>query len=264
MYRFIGGVSGPLTDTLRGSIGLSYSTNDHVSESALSVSDEDANDLERGSVRGQIAWEPNDALSVRLIGGVLQEDDDQYTSDLYVAPGSGAETAGKVLRQFGLAEACSSNDPTDLEHCSRKAVTSDVDAREATLLVDYALANAWTITSISSWDWFEYKGTYDDVVQLATPLLKLHDTQEGESWQQELRLSSAGGETIDWLTGLFWYQNEFERGDIRWRSCCCGRSSVRRRPSQRRARRVCSMPGRTPITSASSARRPGTSRSASR
>ncbi len=92
-------------------------------------------------------------------------------------------------------------------------MTSDVDAREATLLVDYALANEWTITSISSWDWFEFKGTSDDVAQLAAPLLKLHDTQEGESWQQELRLASAGGETVDWLGGVFWYQNEFDRGD---------------------------------------------------
>ena len=213
LYRFVGGVSGPLTDTLGGSLGLSYSTNDHVSESALSVSDEDANDLERGAVRGQLQWEPTDALSVRLIGGVLQQDDDQYTSDLYIEPGSGAAQAGAVLRQFGLAESCASNDPTDLEHCSRNAVTSDVDAREATLLVDYALANEWTITSISSWDWFEFKGTSDDVAQLAAPLLKLHDTQEGESWQQELRLASAGGETVDWLGGVFWYQNEFDRGD---------------------------------------------------
>ena len=213
MYRFVGGVSGPLADTLSASLGLSFSTNDHVSESALSVSDEDANDLERGSVRGQLQWQPSDTLSVRLIGGALQEDDDQFTSDLYIEPGSGAAQAGAFLRGAGLAEACASNDATDLEHCSRKAVTSDVDAREATLLVDYALANDWTVTSISSWDWFEFKGTNDDVAQLASPLLRFHDTQEGESWQQELRLASAGGETVDWLTGVFWYQNEFDRGD---------------------------------------------------
>ena len=71
MYRFVGGVSGPLADTLSASLGLSYSTNDHVSESALSVSDEDANDLERGSVRGQLQWQPSDTLSVRLIGGAM-------------------------------------------------------------------------------------------------------------------------------------------------------------------------------------------------
>jgi outer membrane receptor protein involved in Fe transport len=213
MYRFVGGVSGPLTDTLGGSLGLSYSGNEHVSESALSVSGDDANDQDRGSVRGQLQWDATDALSVRFIAGMLQEDDDQYTSDVFIAPDSVADIAGRALRGAGLAEACSSNDPTDLEHCSRKAVTSDVDAREATLLLDYTLANDWTVSSISSWDWFKFEATSDDIVQLASPLLKFDDTQEGESWQQELRLTSAGGETIDWLGGVFWYQNEFERGD---------------------------------------------------
>jgi outer membrane receptor protein involved in Fe transport len=51
------------------------------------------------------------------------------------------------------------------------------------------------------------------VVQVSTPLAKFHDTQEAESWQQELRISSAGGETVDWLGGIFLYHNEFERGD---------------------------------------------------
>jgi iron complex outermembrane receptor protein len=118
-----------------------------------------------------------------------------------------------VLRQFGLAETCSSNDPLDRELCARVPNTTDLESREATLLVDYTLGNDWTVTSVSSWDWFKFKGTSDDIVQLASPLLKFHDTQEGESWQQELRLASAGGETVDWLTGVFWYQNEFERGD---------------------------------------------------
>jgi iron complex outermembrane recepter protein len=45
------------------------------------------------------------------------------------------------------------------------------------------------------------------------PLLRFHDRQESESWQQELRLNSAGGQTVDWLAGAFYYTNEFQRGD---------------------------------------------------
>jgi iron complex outermembrane receptor protein len=69
-YRFVGGLSGPLTDTLGASLGVSYASNDHLDESALSVSNNDANDLERmASVRGQLQWQPSDALSVRLLAG---------------------------------------------------------------------------------------------------------------------------------------------------------------------------------------------------
>ena len=213
MYRFVGGLSGPLTDTLGASLGVSYASNDHLDESALSVSNDDANDLERMALRGQLQWQPSDALSVSLLAGATDEDDETMTPDTYIAPGGPAATAGGVLRQFGLAETCSSNDPLDRELCARVPNTTDLESREATLLVDYTLGNDWTVTSVSSWDWFKFEGTSDDIVQLASPLLKFHDTQEGESWQQELRLASAGGETVDWLTGVFWYQNEFERGD---------------------------------------------------
>ena len=212
-YRFVGGLSGPLTDTLGASLGVSYASNDHLDESALSVSNNDANDLERMALRGQLQWQPSDALSVRLLAGATDQDDETMTPDTYIAPGGPAATAGGVLRQFGLAETCSSNDPLDRELCARVPNTTDLESREATLLVDYTLGNDWTVTSVSSWDWFKFEGTSDDIVQLASPLLKFHDTQEGESWQQELRLASAGGETVDWLTGVFWYQNEFERGD---------------------------------------------------
>jgi len=212
-YRFVGGISGPLTDTLGASLGLSYSTHDPVDESVLSVDNPEANDLERVAVRGQMLWQPSDALSVRLLAGIMEEDDETLTPDTYIEPGSGAATAGAVLRQFGLAQSCASNDPLDRKLCTRVAGTTDLEAREATLLVDYTLANDWTVTSVSSWDWFRFEGTIDDITQLASPLLKFHDTQEGESWQQELRLASTGGETVDWLVGAFWYQNEFERGD---------------------------------------------------
>jgi len=193
MYRFVGGVSGPLSGTVGGSLGLSYNRTGHIMDSALSASDIDANDVDRIALRGQLQWQPTDALNLRFIAGGTHEDDDQSLGDVYIAPGSGAEKAWNILEQFGLAQACSSNDPTDRHHCSREPATTKMDAGEATLLADYSLGNGWTVTSITSWDWFDFKGTMDDVVQLASPLLKFHDTQESESWQQELRLSSAGG-----------------------------------------------------------------------
>lgn len=213
LYRFIGGISGPLTDTLGGSLGIAVKGQDHSFDSAVSETREDANEVDRQSVRGQLRWEPSDALSIRLIGGYMEEDDDATQSDVYIAPGSGAAAAQGFLQLIGDAESCSSNDPLDQEHCSRVPATTDLKASEATVLVDYVLENGWSVTSISSWDWFRFKGTQDDVAQLASPVLKFRDTQEADSWQQELRLASAGGETIDWLGGVFYYQNNFDRGD---------------------------------------------------
>jgi outer membrane receptor protein involved in Fe transport len=213
MGRFVGGVSGPLTDTLGGSLGVSLVDQDHTYESALSASDAEANNLKRQAVRGQLQWDASDALTARLIVGYMEEDDDTSQADVFFAPGSGASIARDVLVAGGISQSCSSNDPMDQRHCSRTSQTTDVKASEATLLMDYALDNGWTVTSITSWDWFKFKGSQDDVTQLSAPLLKFHDSQESDSWQQELRLTSAGGETVDWLAGIFYYQNDFDRGD---------------------------------------------------
>jgi outer membrane receptor protein involved in Fe transport len=212
-YRFVGGISGPLSNTLGGSLGLSWATHGHIDDNALVGSGAAANDLDRKAVRGQLQWQPADALSLRLIAGRLQEQDDRLLPDVHIAAGSGAATAGATLRAFGLSAICTSNDSSDRHLCSRTPAKTELDAHDATLLADFVLESGMTFTSISSWDWFRFKGTIDDVVQLASPLMQFHDTQEARSWQQELRLSSVRGRRGDWLTGVFWYRNEFDRGD---------------------------------------------------
>ena len=213
LARFVGGVSGPVTGTLGASLGVSASYQDHSFDSALSETRDHANNLDRQAVRGQLAWEPAEDLTLRLIAGYAQEDDDTTLPDLHFVPGSSAAAVRDILQAGGDAEFCASNDPFDQRHCSRAPQTTDLRASETTLLADYQLAAGWTLSSVSSWDWFRFRATQDDVLQLASPLLKFRDTQESESWQQELRLTSAGGETIDWLAGLYYYRNRYDRGD---------------------------------------------------
>jgi iron complex outermembrane receptor protein len=45
-----------------------------------------------------------------------------------------------------------------------------------------------------------------------TPLLFYHDSEQGTSVQQELRLASADEARVSWLTGLSYYANEYRRG----------------------------------------------------
>ena len=61
-YNFKGGISGPLTDNVGGSLGISYAYHEELQDQAVSGAD-DANDLERYSVRGQLQWDPTDALT---------------------------------------------------------------------------------------------------------------------------------------------------------------------------------------------------------
>jgi iron complex outermembrane recepter protein len=209
-----GGVSGPITDTLRASLSGSLASGDETMGEAVVGGGADSNDADRYSVRGQLSWDASDALNLRLIAGTVQEDNKQQTPDMYFDPnGQLAQVVLPLWQNGGVSDTCTSNDPHDRESCQLKAVTSKVDSSEVTLLGTYELANGWMINSVTSWDYSQFKGTADDVAQMMAPILKLHDTQESESWQQELRLNSAGGETVDWLGGVFWYTNEFKRGD---------------------------------------------------
>ena len=215
MANFKGGISGPLSDSVRGSLGMSYAVHDTTMDQALVGGGGDANDLERYAMRSQLAWDATEELSFRAILGTAQQHDNkQMTEDLHYDPNG--YVAGIVLPTFeaaGVSQACTNNDGHDRTSCRRNAVKSDVDSWEGTLLASYSLDNGWTVNSISSWDYFKYEGTDDDVAQVAAPVLRYHDTQENTAWQQELRLTSAGGETVDWLGGMFYYQSELKRGD---------------------------------------------------
>jgi iron complex outermembrane receptor protein len=43
--------------------------------------------------------------------------------------------------------------------------------------------------------------------------MRYHDTHENEAFQQEFRLTSSGGESVDWMAGIFYYSSTFTRGD---------------------------------------------------
>ena len=212
--RFKGGVTGPLSDKVGASLALAYTTHEETFGEALANSGSDANDIDRLSVRGQLAWDVSDALSMRLIAGAVQEDDKQLTSDITYDPnGVLATVVLPIWQSAGVSDTCSDNDPHNRITCVNQPLTTDLDAQEVTLLAEYKLANGLTLDSTTSWDQFGFKGTMNDVAQMMAPLMRFHDNQESESWQQELRLSSAGGETVDWMTGVFYYNNVYKRGD---------------------------------------------------
>ena len=214
LFRFKGGLGGPMSETLRGSLGLSYATHDETMTQALATPGEDANDRDRMSARAQFVWDASDKLSLRLILGYLQQDDKTTTSDIFYDP-AGPLVNGilPTFQAFGVSVPCSDNDGQNRIGCSRVANTTDFESSDATLITQYDLANGLGITSITSWDTFRTEGTVDDVAQVSAPIARFHDTQEADSLQQELRLVSPGGEKVDWLTGVFWYNNTFNRGD---------------------------------------------------
>lgn len=205
------GIGGPLSSAVSATLAGAYSQHDHTMLNALPGMP-DGENLSRSAWRGQMRW-AGDTLEMRLIGGYQREHDDQGESDVYLAPGSPTAMTAATLVERGLAADCPDNIPNNRRTCSVAANTLDLTALDLTLIADAHLRNGWTLTSTTAWDRYHARRTEDDTVQLFAPILYFHDVQDGDAFQEELRVASPVTDRLSWLAGLFYYRNTFERGD---------------------------------------------------
>jgi iron complex outermembrane recepter protein len=147
-------LSGPLSPDWGAGLAGAYSRHGHTFTNAL-LEGSDGNDLSRSAFRGQLSWSPSDRLSVRLLGGYLNVDDDEGESDVYLAPGAGSTAIARALQQRGLSSGCPDNEPHNRTSCSIATNHLDLRAADLTLVAEYALANGMRLTSISGWDRYE-------------------------------------------------------------------------------------------------------------
>ena len=103
--RFEGAVSGPLTDVLAGRLSMAYHDDDGYIEN-LTLTDRDSNDIHNFSGRAQLLFEPNEDLSVLLIGNWSVDDNNGSNFVLKAAAPRGAEdlAEGTVSLNPTLAE----------------------------------------------------------------------------------------------------------------------------------------------------------------
>jgi outer membrane receptor protein involved in Fe transport len=80
----------------------------------------------------------------------------------------------------------------------------------ATVTADLGLA---TVTSITGWSQYKSGLLATDIDQVSLPLFTFRDTQQGDTFSQEVRLVSPSGGTFEWLVGGYYLDTSFERGD---------------------------------------------------
>jgi iron complex outermembrane receptor protein len=212
--RFGGALSGPLTGRLSGSVAVSVLDQEETWTSALAAGGEDANGRDRIGIRGQLLWNVSAALDLRLIVSAMEEDDRQMSEDITYDPeGYVGGIVLPTLQAAGVSDVCTDNDPHNRRYCLTGAWRTDLGVRDATLLAEYRFENGLSLNAVTSWDHYTFKGTADDPVQIAAPVLRLRNTLANTSVQQDIRIASAGGESLDWLAGVFYFESEHEHGD---------------------------------------------------
>ncbi|MDA5194767.1 TonB-dependent receptor [Govanella unica] len=180
----------------------------HRSHEGYSTSLINGNDLgkeDNWSGRAQILFQPNDDLRILLSGDYTKDRNGGNARVPYlIFPGA---TTGYVRAKY----------PADTDLRDSFANPNSFQNREVYGVygrIDYDMSFA-TLTSLSAYrhnelHWFEDLGTP------SIPLLLKNDNRANEKshqFSQELRLTSLPGSKVNWVTGLFYFDEKVSRND---------------------------------------------------
>ena len=219
LRRVQGSITGPISDTLAARIDAVYLTRDGFLKD--DISGRRINDRDRWMTRGQLLFQPNDNLSVRLIGDVSQRREECCGATylpVHDIVGSSATETPSTIAGIERALGAEINDDTFHRHTAitpGRSYNSDVDDWGLSGEVNYDFGGA-ELTSITAYRYNKYtRGQDADFNNLD---LLYRDGSGGafnrfKTFTEELRLQgNAFGNKLDWLIGGY-YANEKLRLD---------------------------------------------------
>lgn len=201
-----GSVTGPLSDTVAYRLSGSWHERDEGNYKNADTGEwYDIRD--RWAVKGQLLFEPTDALSIRLIAEASEKDENCCQST-WESVSAGSQAA------YEFAAANSGTTPF-LQTGTRKAGANFDSYEEAedlgfSLEVNYDI-ESWnaTFTSLTAYHDFEvYRGQdwdFTNIDIVASPGQDIDETFE--NFSQEFRLVGTAG-NVDWLVGAYIYSEE--------------------------------------------------------
>jgi iron complex outermembrane receptor protein len=194
----------PLTDTIAARISGLVTRRDGVIRNI--VTGEDHNGIGNQAVRGQLLFQPNDRVSVRLIADFTNFESNCCTQVYFrVAP-----TLKPAARQYPALAAGVGYTPASLDPYDR---VTDIDAALGVNTNEggvSAIANwnlgAATLTSVSAWRFWNWDAANDrDYTGLPIQLVQ-HIPSRQDQYSQEVRLASNGEGALSYVGGLYFFR----------------------------------------------------------
>lgn len=182
--RFGAYVNGPITDSLAAKLSGVSNQRDGFLDNTYGGT---VNTVDYYTFRGQALWTPMDRLELLLIGDYRED-----TSD------------GNNLVTRIQGDPINKNFEVSIPDSGSESV----EAKGLALTANYELDN-YLLTSITSFNKIdeEYENDQDwsDLDALTG-----NDTRDNEQWSQELRISSTSDSRLQWVAGLYYFNQEFE------------------------------------------------------
>jgi outer membrane receptor protein involved in Fe transport len=190
-----GMVSGPLSDNLSGRLVASYREMEGYFTNQVLGSDEP--DIDETFVRGTLQWDTTDKLRVSLKGEYAEFNRDGWALEIHTP----TDNFSNIYQGPFFVET-KENYRNESSHSN-----SENEVHNAVLNIDYQLGEH-TLTAITGW--VDYDTT--ELIDVDYSRLDLLDgTNQSEDYEQisqEIRLTSPGGEKIDYIAGVYYHDSE--------------------------------------------------------
>jgi len=206
-----GYITGGVSDTVAVSLGAGYQKRDGYFEVVDGVN-EDLNNVDRYNLRGQLLWEPTDNLSVRLIGDLSTLTENCCGTGVAIdgpLSASSPVTAGQVIASLGGRQ------PTSADQFSYVTFTDSqtentIDDSGVSGQIDYDMGFA-TLTSITAFRNTESVFTNDSDYNSLEILPNVFQTNILDTFTQEVRLASNGGNQLEWMIGGYYFDETIDQ-----------------------------------------------------
>jgi outer membrane receptor protein involved in Fe transport len=201
-WQVQGGINGPLADGVRGRLAAVSSDSDGSFDDI--VNGTHSGGFSRTGVLGQLEFDLGERADLRIVAGYSNKEGDCCSPDVLLGP----------LSQTFLAALREPKDTNPLNRITAYSQPYTFDGDQYSLLADLNYEFDWgTLTSTTSYDHFDVESRFD-AEQTALTVAVFTDRQESDAFGQELRLTSTGDGPLNWMTGAYFYDNDFTRGSL--------------------------------------------------
>ena len=204
----------PISANLRTRTTISWGQFDgYVDNVSATAAGGKLNGYDRKGIRTVWEADPSDKVRLTIIGDYRESDDNCCVEVIGTQP-TGAN--GPALTSLLSGVAFLGDDTRQVRQ--NLAMRSVEESKGLSVQADVSLGNVnlTSITAYRSWDAAEYReGDWLDrpAAYIGNPFAQLHDygPQSQNTISQELRISSPGGQFLDYVAGLYYSKNEAER-----------------------------------------------------
>jgi iron complex outermembrane receptor protein len=204
-----GSISGPITDGLKYRFSVRNHRRDGVMENQGTGAD--LNQVDKQAYRGQLLWDGAEDFSVLATVYYSLADSHANSADGFTDPD------GAYGQLLSGAVSPSISSPLNTDNNDRRAyqnemMDSRIEVSGGSVVVTYDFED-YELKSISGYQQWEQVSERDSGQSLLHTL-DLSNEIEENSFSQEFRLTSTGGERLDWVAGAFYFNNDLTRGSL--------------------------------------------------